>query len=122
MKTTFIPVELKVASWLLWLPVSNLDQSKRCLNLLFHILDFVYYLLYFFFLLGAKSTSGIEGVPFKAAQIMIHPKYLHNPRSIGPFDIALIRLAGMVTNTPFACLPAPGTPVPNGLCAVAGRL
>lgn len=79
-------------------------------------------MFYLFFFPGAKSTSGIEGVPFKAAQIMIHPQYFHNPQSIGPFDIALIRLAGMVPNIPFACLPAPGTPVPNGLCAVAGRL
>ncbi|XP_078377135.1 proproteinase E-like [Oculina patagonica] len=69
---------------------------------------------------GAKSRLGLEGIPFKIAEVVIHPWYIHNPMLIGPFDIALIRLAGRTLNFPFALLPASGTPVPNGLCGVAG--
>lgn len=69
---------------------------------------------------GAKSTAGFEGVAYKVAQVFIHPQYIPNLRPPGPFDIALIRLAGKVLNIPPACLPAVGSPITSNLCAIAG--
>lgn len=67
----------------------------------------------------AKSTSGLEGLFYKVAQVVIHPNYVHNPL-VGPFDIALIRLAGRISNIPHACLPAIGTSI-IGVCGIAGE-
>lgn len=52
----------------------------------------------------------------------IHPQYFLHPHLTGPFDIALIRLAPRALNIPFACLPPPGTPVPElAVCGIAGK-
>jgi len=76
---------------------------------------------------GTKSASGEGGMPFTVVQVVIHPRYIHQSPP-GPFDIALIRLAGRALNIPFACLPGSGTPLPsngtpfpNGVCGVAGK-
>lgn len=72
------------------------------------------------FLSGAKSTLGLEGTRYRVAHVRIYPQY--NPQNSGsPFDIALVRLAGRTPNIPFACLPAPGTPIRYGPCKVAGE-
>ena len=70
---------------------------------------------------GAKSTAGFEGVAYKVAAVFIHPQYIPNSKPPGPFDIALIRLAGKVLNIPPACLPAVGSPITSNLCGIAGE-
>lgn len=70
--------------------------------------------------LGAKGHNQ-PGMHFGVAQLVLHPQYRPFPPA-GPFDIALIRLAGRVTNIPPVPLPDnnPTEPSLTAKCMAAG--
>lgn len=75
----------------------------------------------FLFISGAKGNNQ-PGMHFGVAQLVLHPQYRPFPPA-GPFDIALIRLAGRVTNIPPVPLPNnnPTEPSLTAKCMAAGK-
>lgn len=74
----------------------------------------------FYLFLGAKTTTGLDGMPYNVMQFFIHP--LYNPFVFpGPYDIALIRLSRRLQIPPVR-LPVSGAPITDAECWVAGQL
>jgi len=67
---------------------------------------------------GAKTTTGLDGMPYNVMQFFIHP--LYNPFVFpGPYDIALIRLSRRLQIPPVR-LPVSEAPITDAECWVAG--
>ena len=75
----------------------------------------------FLFISGAKGHNQLS-MHFGVAQLVLHPQYRPFLQA-GPFDIALIRLAGRVTNIPPVPLPNnnPTEPSLTAKCMAAGK-